>query len=70
VAERGRLVTAGVPNEFPRLPVHEGVSVGVWLLADRSGGTAAGEVAEAVAVAAALPVRTMCLAPTDRSTLR
>jgi len=70
VAERGRLVTARVPNEFPRLPVHEGVSIGAWLLADRSGGTAAGEVAEAVAAAAALPVRTMRLAPTARSTLR
>src|SRR5262245_15820098 len=68
VVERGRLVTACVPNEFPRLPVHQGVSVGAWLLADRSGGTAAGEVADVVATAAALPVQRMRLAPTARST--
>ena len=70
VTELGRLVTAGVPNEFPRLPVHEDVTVGVWLLSDRAAGAAATAMAEAVAVSEVLTVRTICLAPTSRSTLR
>ena len=70
VTEVGRLVTAGVPNEFPRLPVHEDVAVGVWLLSDRAAGAAATAMAEAVAVSEVLTVRTICLAPTSRSTLR
>jgi NIPSNAP len=70
VTELGRLVTAGVPNEFPRLPVHEDVTVGVWLLSDRAGGAAAAAMAESVAVSGILALRTVRLAPTSRSTLR
>ena len=70
VTELGRLMTAGVLNEFPRLPVHEAVAVGVWLLSDRAAGAAATAMAEAVAVSEALTVRTICLSPTSRSTLR
>jgi len=70
VSERGRLVTAGMPNDFPALAVHEGVTVGAWLLADRSDGTAAEAVARSVAASEAVPVRTMRLAPTARSTIR
>jgi len=69
VTERGRLVTARVANDFPALPVHEGVTVGAWLLADRSGGSAAEEVARAAGASEDLPVQTMRLAPTARSTL-
>lgn len=68
VTELGRLVTAGVPNDFPRLPVHEDVTVGVWLLADPSGGAAAVTLAQAVA-GEGLSVRTMPVTPTFRSTL-
>jgi NIPSNAP len=68
VTELGRLVTAGVPNDFPRLPVHEDVTVGVWLLADPSGGAAAVAMAHAVA-GEGLSVRTMPVTPTFRSTL-
>jgi hypothetical protein len=68
VSELGRLVTAGVPNTFPRLPVHEDVTVGVWLLADPSGGAAAVATAQAVA-AEGLSVRTMPVTATFRSTL-
>ncbi|HET6952675.1 MAG TPA: NIPSNAP family protein [Acidimicrobiales bacterium] len=70
VTELGRLVSARVPNDFPRLPVHEGVTVAVWLLSDRAGGRAASAAAEAVAAAHDLPVRTTALTPTRRSTLR
>ncbi|HLM63429.1 MAG TPA: NIPSNAP family protein [Acidimicrobiales bacterium] len=70
VVELGRLVTASVPNDFPRLPVHEGVTVGVWLLSDGAGGDAGTAAAEAVATRLGLPVRTTRLAPTARSTLR
>ena len=70
VTELGRLVTAGVPNEFPRLSVHEDATVGVWLLSDRAAGTAATAMAEVVAVSEDLTVRTICLSPTRRSTLR
>ena len=68
VTELGRLVTAGVRNDFPRLPVHEDVTVGVWLLADPSGGAAAVALAQAVA-AEGLSVRTLPVTPTFRSTL-
>jgi hypothetical protein len=70
VTELGRLVTAGVPNDFPRLRVHEDVSVAVWLLSDRAGGEAAAAAAEAAAGARGLPLRTTRLTPTVRSTLR
>jgi hypothetical protein len=70
VAELGRLVTAAVANGFPRLPVHEDVTVAVWLLSDRDGGAPAVAAAERVAAAHALPVRTTRLRPTPRSTLR
>lgn len=70
VAELGRLVTAGVPNDFPVLPVHEDAAVALWLLSDRLGGTAAETAAEAVAGSQGLALRTTCLAPTARSTLR
>lgn len=70
VAELGRLVTAGVPNDFPRLPVHEDGTVAVWLLSDRAEGEAARAAAEAVADSQGLMLRTTRLAPTARSTLR
>ena len=70
VAELGRLVTAEVANDFPRLPVHEGVAVAVWLVSDRTGGRAAVDAAEAVAIAHGLDLRTTALTPTPRSTLR
>ncbi len=69
VAELGRLVTAEVANDFPRLPVHEGVAVAVWLLSDRSGAGAATAAAEAVAAAHGLGLRTTALTPTARSSL-
>jgi hypothetical protein len=68
VTELGRLVTAGVPNDFPRLPVHEDVTVGVWLLADPSDGAAAVALAQAVA-GEGLSVRALPVTPTFRSTL-
>jgi hypothetical protein len=70
VGELGRLVTARVPNDFPRLPVHEDVTVAVWLLSDRAEGEAATTVAGAVAESQGLTLRTTRLAPTARSTLR
>jgi hypothetical protein len=70
VCELGRLVTADVVNDFPPLPVHEGVSVAVWLLSDRSGGRAATVAAETVATSHGLPLHTTALTPTARSTLR
>ena len=70
VTELGRLVTAGVPNDFPRLPVHEDVTVAVWILSDRAGGDDATAAAEASAGARGLPLRTTRLTPTARSTLR
>jgi hypothetical protein len=70
VAELGRLVTAEVANDFPRLPVHEGVTVAVWLLSDPSGGRAAMDAAEAVATEHGVGLRTTPLTPTARSTLR
>lgn len=70
VTELGRLVTASVTNDFPRLPVHEGPPVAVWLLSDRSGGRAATATAGAVANAHGLDLRTTVLTPTGRSTLR
>jgi hypothetical protein len=68
--ELGRLVTAGVANDFPRLPVHEGAAVGVWLLADEVGGRAATALAETVADRRGLGVDILRLAPTRHSTLR
>jgi hypothetical protein len=70
VTELGRLVTAGVPNDFPLLPVHEDATVALWLLSDRMGGMAATTAAEAVSHSQGLTLRTMSLAPTARSTLR
>jgi hypothetical protein len=69
VAERGRLVTAGVPNDFPRLPVHER-PVAAWLLSDTAGGRGAVAAGAEVAVRCGLPSRTLRLEPTPRSTLR
>lgn len=70
VTELGRLVTAGVPNDFPRLPVHEDVTVAVWLLSDRAADGAATAAAEAVAASQDLALRTTRLTPTGRSSLR
>jgi hypothetical protein len=70
VTELGRLVTADVPNDFPRLPVHEGVCVAAWLLSDRTGGGAGTAIAESVGADHGLPVRVTPLRPTARSTLR
>jgi hypothetical protein len=70
VRELGRLVTAGVANDFPRLPVHEGGAVGVWLLADEVGGRAATALAETVADRRGLGLHILRLAPTRHSTLR
>ncbi|HEX6418859.1 MAG TPA: NIPSNAP family protein [Acidimicrobiales bacterium] len=69
VAELGRLATAPVPNDFPRLPVHEG-PVAVWLLADATGGDAGVAAAEALASRHPGALRTVRLSPTPRSTLR
>ena len=65
VRELGRLVTAGVANDFPRLPVHARPVV-LWLLAGPGDGTAA----EAVAAAVGTPAQLLRLRPTERSTLR
>ena len=65
VRELGRLVTAGVANDFPRLPVHARPVV-LWLLAAPGDGIAA----EAVAVAVGTPAQLLQLRPTERSTLR
>lgn len=70
VTELGRLVTAEVTNDFPRLPVHEGTAVAVWLLSDRPDGRAGTAAAETVATAHGLDLRTTVLRPTARSTLR
>lgn len=70
ISELGRLVTATVPNEFPRLPVHEDVNVALWLLSDDEQGEAAISAAEEVSSTQGLAVRTLRLAPTPRSTLR
>jgi hypothetical protein len=67
VTELGRLVTAHVANDFPRLPVHEDVDVTVWLLADRTAGgdgAAATALARDVATTTQLPLRTITLRPT------
>jgi hypothetical protein len=69
-SEVGRLVSAGGPNDFPRLPVHEDATVAVWLLSDRAGGEAAVAAATAVATSQGLAVQTTRLTPTARSTLR
>jgi hypothetical protein len=70
VTELGRLVTSSVPNDFPRLPVHEDRPVALWLLSD----TAAGELSAALATTVAERAGRECdlvrLAPTARSTLR
>jgi hypothetical protein len=71
VTELGRLVTAHVPNDFPRLPVHEDVDVAVWLLSDRTGGAhSATALAREVATATHLPLRTVTLRPTPDADLR
>jgi hypothetical protein len=70
VRDLGRLVTARVANDFPPLPVHEDVTVAVWLLSDRAEGEAAATAAGAVAESEGLTLRTTRLAPTARSTLR
>lgn len=70
VSELGRLVTACGPNDYPRLPVHEDVHVALWLLSDSAGGAMATASAEGVAHATGLPVRSLRLTPTARSTLR
>ena len=70
-AELGRLVTAAVANDFPRLPVHD-APVAAWLLSAGPAEATGPAVAAARAVAAAhgLAVRTTVLAPTPHSTLR
>jgi hypothetical protein len=65
VRELGRLVTAGVANEFPALPVHEAPVV-LWLLSADGDGSSA----ESAATAVAAPARLLRLRPTARSTLR
>jgi hypothetical protein len=70
VTELGRLVTAHVANDFPRLPVHEDRTVALWLLADESGGDVATAVAQAVARRQDLALHTIRLAPTPGSPLR
>jgi hypothetical protein len=70
VVELAGLVTAAVPNDFARLPVHEDIVVALWLLSDREHGQVAVFVAEAVSDRCDLVVRTVRLAPTARSTLR
>jgi hypothetical protein len=70
VTELGRLVTAHVTNDFPRLPVHDDRTVALWLLADHAGGDVATAVAEAVARQQDLALRTIRLTPTPTSPLR
>ena len=67
VRELGRLVTAAVRNDFPRLPVHEDTTVALWLLADHEHAKAAVSVAESISQPCVQIVR---LAPTARSTIR
>jgi NIPSNAP len=69
VAELGRLVSAGIPNDFPALPVHEDVMVALWLLSAADGGIA-DALARAVGDGSGRPVTTLHLVPTPRSTLR
>lgn len=69
VVERGRLVTAGVTNDFPRLPVHDH-AVAAWLLSDTAGGRWAVAAGAEVSVRCGLPSHTLRLEPTPRSTLR
>ena len=69
VAELGRLVSAGIGNDFPALPIHED-TVALWMLSDHDQGHAASAVAAAVGERCDLDARTLRLAPTRRSTLR
>jgi NIPSNAP len=67
VSELGRLVTAAVPNDFTRLPVHEDVTIALWLLADHDHGDVAASLAESISPQCG---RTHRLGPTARSTLQ
>lgn len=69
VAEHARLVSAGVDNDFPRLPVHLHRRA-VWLVSDVDGGTRASAAAGGAARRAGLPHRVVRLRPTDRSAPR
>jgi hypothetical protein len=69
VRELARLVTAGVANDFPLLPVHEDRPVAVWLLAGEAAGGASAAAAS-VAHRCGLGLRTDALRPTARSRLR
>lgn len=69
-SEIGRLVTASVPNDFPLLPVHDGVPVALWLLSDAGRGHAAVSAAQRVAKLWDRSLRVVRLTPTARSTLR
>ena len=64
----GQTVKVKGPKGALQVVVHEDVTVGVWLLADPSGGAAAVALAQAVA-AEGLSVRTLPVTPTFRSTL-
>jgi NIPSNAP len=70
VTELGRLVTAGVVNDFPALPVHEDRTVALWLLSDREHGDRAVSVADLVGARCDLAPQLLRLVPTARSTLR
>lgn len=69
VSDLGRLVTADVQNDYPRLPIRKDV-VALWLLSDEGGYGAAVATAEEVGQETELPMRTLRLAPTARSSLR
>jgi hypothetical protein len=49
VSELGRLVTAPVANEFPRLPVHESHPVALWLLSEEGDGRNSSSIAQEIA---------------------
>jgi len=70
VRELGRLVTSAWPNDFPALPIHEDVRVGLWLLADGDRGAPSSNLAATVASKTGHAVVVLHLAPTARSTLR
>jgi hypothetical protein len=69
VVEHARLVSAGIDNDFPPLPVHDDLRA-VWLVSDLDGGARAGAAADAAARRAGLAHRVVRLRPTPRSAPR
>jgi hypothetical protein len=69
VVEHARLVSAGIDNDFPPLPVHDDLRA-VWLVSDLDGGARAGAAADAAARRTGLAHRVVRLRPTPRSAPR